>query len=77
MLSESIKLNSAVVCIPKYFTSMKYVPNGKISFSNACRDGIGFDNFSIGIGMALLFPPTPSLMWMIAGSPDIYDTSIE
>ena len=62
MLSESIKLNSAVVSTPKYSTSMKYFPNGKISFSNGCSDGIGFDNFSIGIGIALLFPPAASLM---------------
>ena len=62
MLSESTKLNSAVVSIPKYCTSMKYFPNGNTSFSNALKDGIGFDKFVIGIGMALLFPPVSSLM---------------
>ena len=41
---------------------MKYWPNGKMSFSNACKDGMGFNNFPIGIGMALLDPPAPSLM---------------
>jgi len=54
-LSESIKSNSKVVVAPEYSISMKYFPDGKISFWNGYADGIVFDNFSIGIGIALLF----------------------
>ena len=62
ILSESIKLNSAVNSEPEYSTSMKYFPSGNISSSKAINDGIGFCKFVIWIGISLLPLPASSLM---------------
>ena len=63
ILSESIKLNSAVNSAPEYSTSMKYFPNANPeSFSKGNNAGIGFCKFTISIGIALLPLPDSSLM---------------